>query len=424
MSIAPPPSKDTRPHFFLSYARSRYRPDNNSDPDRWVTKLFNDLCTDVSHATGTSNPGFMDKQIPVGTDWPGHLEDALSKCRVFVALFSPAYFDSEYCGKEWAAFAERAEEAGVGPTSTTSAIISALWMPMNVDELPPAVTDVQYVPPDFPAAYATEGLYGIMKLARYREQYKETVLRLAKTIKERAATCALSQRNVSPLASLTNPFAERETKPRQRTVRLTLAAQSIKELPEGRDPYYYGHSAEEWNPYRTQDQTRPIGACAEEVLSELGHQAIVTDISKPEPSHGDAPDAPSEGGEAEPLSVLIVDPWSVKDSGMSERLRVTDQHPTNVLAPFNSDDRQTAEAAPELTAGLEASSARAFRCRDPPRTSALSTLFVQRCRSPYGKQKPGISRQRRRTLQKSIRRSEGFLGCMAPKSDRPGETDV
>ena len=193
-------AEERRPHFFLSYARSRYRPED-SDPDRWVAKLYRDLCLDVSHVTGMPVPGFMDREIPVGTEWPDHLEDALSNCRVFVALFSPAYFTSEYCGKEWAAFLGRAERGAAG-LNRPLPIIPAMWMPMNPPDLPPSIRSLQNVNPEFPSAYQSEGFYGIMKLARYREQYKETVLRLANLIKDRAAECDLAPRRVSSLNSL------------------------------------------------------------------------------------------------------------------------------------------------------------------------------------------------------------------------------
>jgi FxsC-like protein len=329
---------DKRPHFFLSYARSRYRPEG-SDPDRWVAKLFNDLCLDVGQATGMPVPGFMDRQIPVGTSWPDHLADALANCRVFVALFSPAYFTSEYCGKEWAAFLERAERQ-FSRQERPFAIIPAMWVPMDTGELPSALYSMQNVPPGFPPAYAAEGLYGIMKLGRYREQYKETVFRLANIIKDRAAECALQAGPVADLDSLRNPFAESPPAARRHPVRLTLAAQRLDQLPQDRDAYYYGRTAREWTPYRSHDNTTPIGSFAEQVLTELGHHPTVDSIDEPA---RDAEEAPS---------VLVVDPWATKDQAIGDRLRQLDEEPANVLAPFNAEDQQTASSATELTKGL------------------------------------------------------------------------
>ncbi|MGI5326431.1 TIR-like protein FxsC [Actinomadura nitritigenes] len=327
---------ERRPHFFLSYARSRYRPENS---DRWVVKFFDDLCQDVGHATGMQNPGFMDRQIPVGGEWPDHLADALANCRVFVALFSPAYFLSDYCGKEWAAFLKRYQALSAG-LDVPSAIIPALWMPMRPDEVPQPLQSMQNVPPGFPAAYAAEGLYGIMKLGRHREHYKETVLRLAALIKERAAECALSPRSIPSLETLRSPFAENPPGASRPAIRLALAAQSAQRLAPGRDSYYYGRTPREWTPFRSEAHTMPIGAYAGQVLTELGHRSIIDSVDEAGARPADSP------------SVLLVDPWAVKDRDIGKRLRQLDRDPVNVIAPFNADDPETSARADELNGDL------------------------------------------------------------------------
>lgn len=332
-------AEDKRPHFFLSYARSRYHPEG-PDPDRWVAKFFNDLCEDVAQATGMQVPGFMDRQIPVGTAWPNSLTDALANCRVFVALFSPAYFTSEYCGKEWAAFMERVERQTAG-RDLPSAIIPAWWTPMNLSELPHTLQAMQNASSKFPAPYTAEGLYGIMKLNRYRQHYKETVFRLANIIKDRAAECALAASPVSELDSLSNPFAQPHGT-QQHQIRLTLAAQSIDKLPPDRDRYYYGRTANEWAPYRNQDDPVSISTYAGQVITGLGHHSVVDQVDDPGREPLDLP------------GVLVVDPWATRDPFIAERLREIDNHdPVEVLAPFNSEDPQTVEAADSLSESLK-----------------------------------------------------------------------
>ncbi|GAA0581420.1 TIR-like protein FxsC [Actinomadura livida] len=328
--------EEARPHFFLSYARPRYRPE---DGDRWVSKFFHDLCQDISQATGARNPGFMDRQIDVGTEWPDQLADALANCRVFVALFSPAYFTSEYCGKEWAAFLKRyyAQTAGL---DSPPAIIPALWTRMEMAEIPEPLHSMQNIPPEFPPAYGSEGLYGIMKLGRFREQYKETVLRLATVIKDRAAECALPFSEVPSLATVQSPFAGAAPGSPRPAIRLTLAAQAIGQLPSGRDTYYYGRTAREWTPFRTEKHTMPIGYFARQVLSELGHDSFVASADEPPQDPGGAP------------GLLVVDPWAVKDRVIGKRLRQIDRDPVQVLAPFNYEDPQTAKRVETLRADV------------------------------------------------------------------------
>lgn len=332
---------ERRPYFFLSYARSRFRPDDGTDPDRWVTKLYKDLCHDVGIVTGTPTPGFMDRQIPAGTQWPDHLSEALANCRVFLALLSPAYFTSEYCGKEWAAFLSRAKSQQAG-LDRPLAIIPALWTRLEPSELPPDLKSMQYIPPGFPPQYAAEGFYGIMKLGRYREQYKQAVLQLARMVKETAEDAALSTGPVSDFEALDNAFSDyRSGAGSHRSVKLTVAAHRLDRLPNGRDGYYYGRTMPEWAPYRDRHNTTPLATFAEQVVVDLGHEPRVHSLDE----SGEEP--------SESPTVLLVDPWVSKDPAVGTELRRLDQEPVNVLVPFNAEDQETVAAEKELTQSVE-----------------------------------------------------------------------
>lgn len=332
---------ERRPYFFLSYARSRFRPDDGTDPDRWVTKFYKDLCQDVGIVTGSPIPGFMDRQIPAGTEWPDHLAEALANCRVFVALLSPAYFRSEYCGKEWAAFIERVRSQQAG-LERPMAIIPALWTRMRPQDLPPDLTNMQYIPPGFPPQYTAEGLYGIMKLGRYREKYKQTVLQLAHMVKETAEDANLATGRISDFEALGNAFAEYHGGTRgRRSIKLRVAAPRHGALPPGRDSYYYGRTMTEWSPYRDEQHTTPLASYAERVVSDLGHEAVV-----------DSVDAPS-AEPAESPTVLLVDPWVSRDRAISRELRRADEDPVNVLVPFNAADQETVDEEEDLTQSVE-----------------------------------------------------------------------
>lgn len=332
---------DRRPYFFLSYARSRFRPDDGTDPDRWVTKLYKDLCHDVGIVTGTPTPGFMDRQIPAGTQWPDHLAEALANCRVFLALLSPAYFTSEYCGKEWAAFLGRVKSQQAG-LDRPLAIIPALWTRLGPSELPPDLKHMQYIPPDFPPQYVAEGFYGIMKLGRYREQYKQAVLQLARLVKETAEEAALATGPISDFEALGNAFADYRGGARgRRQVKLTVAAHRLDKLPPGRDTYYYGRTMPEWTPYRDADYTTPIAKYAEQVVAELGHEPMVDSVDEPADPH-------------ESPTVLLVDPWVSRDPVVGDELRRIDEDPVNVLVPVNADDRETVAAEEDLTRSVDA----------------------------------------------------------------------
>lgn len=335
------------PYFFLSYARSRFRPDDGADPDLWVKKLYRALCHDVHQLTSTPNPGFMDVQTPLGTQWPVRLSEALAHCRVFVALLSPGYFTSEYCGKEWSAFTHRMRlHAGDGEPPV--ALIPALWTPFRLEELPAEVSDIQVIPHDFPKAYADEGFFGLMKLRRYEQAYKESVLLMAKRIKRIAEETNLSPCPPPDLDEVANAFAGHRARSASHRVQVRIAAYTPPRLgggdtgpgplAQGRSPYYYGRTMREWAPYRNPHDATPIARTAEQIISGLGHRAVIAPLDEPDPA--DAAPSPS---------VMVVDPWAACAPGIGDRLRRLDEEPSHVLVPWNTDDEETMSAE----AGLE-----------------------------------------------------------------------
>jgi hypothetical protein len=77
--------------------------------------------------------GNLQKQgIETGEAWVEKLSEAVPHCKACVAIFTPAFFESEFCGKEIQIFLERLadwrgklENAGKAP----GAIIPVIWIP-------------------------------------------------------------------------------------------------------------------------------------------------------------------------------------------------------------------------------------------------------------------------------------------------------
>lgn len=94
------------PYFFLSYARK-------DDRDEFVKRFYDDLALELRRigADPSAQPPFRDvERLGLGADWARVLGGAVGHCRAFVALYSPSYLSSEYCGKEWTAFRERLDK--------------------------------------------------------------------------------------------------------------------------------------------------------------------------------------------------------------------------------------------------------------------------------------------------------------------------
>src|SRR5580658_9813199 len=129
-------------YFFLSYAHfppldgslEESQPDQ---PDEWVRTFFRDLTEAVQgHASQPppAVPGFLDQEIPVGSDWKAVLSDALSTAQVFVPLFSPDYITKSWPGREWAAFEQRMKSAREADPLARFAPV--LWIPLSAGQQP------------------------------------------------------------------------------------------------------------------------------------------------------------------------------------------------------------------------------------------------------------------------------------------------
>ena len=199
--------RDDRPYFFLSYARTPKRdPADRDDPDRWVYKLYKDLCAAILQMTDArpEEAGFMDRENKIGAQWSPELTIAIARCRVFVPLYSRRYFESDNCGREWFAFARREITRRARGREVVDAIVPALWTRLDREKLPYVAQSVQFDHKLLGERYCTEGFYGIMKLQNYRADYQRAVHRLAERI------IAIGDESVSLRRTRPSPAMERQ----------------------------------------------------------------------------------------------------------------------------------------------------------------------------------------------------------------------
>src|SRR5262245_57173428 len=90
---------------FVSYA---YSDDENQC---WMQKLTKMMERCYRSRTGRKLEYFLDKnRIITGRIWEESISQALHKSRVMVAILSPSYFTSEWCGQEWDRFSALEKE--------------------------------------------------------------------------------------------------------------------------------------------------------------------------------------------------------------------------------------------------------------------------------------------------------------------------
>lgn len=344
-----PGSYGHAPYFFLSYAHiPSHDPNSKRDPNKWVAKLFADLCDHIINMTNVpqGQAGFMDVKLRSGHRWPDRLAEALATCRVFVPLYSPRYFESEQCGKEWAAFLQRIKNHEGQDGQMPEAIVPALWIPLPPDQLPRVAQEIQYTHDGLGPRYLEDGFYGLVKLSAMRAHYQRATLALAKRIVEVAQRTHVSAMDPPPkyeeLRSVFHDYSP------QRPLRVTVVAPDLDGLPPGRTPYYYGQTPEEWNPFRGESNTRPLVSHAEEIAAAHG---FLPDVGSLDAHAGVlTADAPEERP-----SVMLVDPWATTGPECRKTLRAFDRrkrHWVNVIVPWNHEDRESMEARPRLERSL------------------------------------------------------------------------
>lgn len=336
----------TAPYFFLSYARMPQDGAGATNPDLWVHRLFEQLCEHIKNMTAHAGaPGFMDGSMRVGQIWSSELGDSLARCRVFVPLYSPRYFISSWCGREWGAFATReARHREEDQPGVASAVVPALWAPVPDHRLPPCVKEVQYAHPELGQRYRTFGLYGLAKLKAFRSDYEKAVLHLARRIVDVGDNIVVSHANRVQLDAAPDAFAAtpRTTSTTGRTLRISVAAPSRDQLPEGRTPDYYGPSAVDWNPYQP-TSSRPLAQLAADIAEGLAFRPDVREF--------DHTAGPAEGPE-----VVLLDRWVLRDPARRAALGEFDRSdlpPTGLVVPWNENDPDSDEAEYELAAKAE-----------------------------------------------------------------------
>jgi FxsC-like protein len=353
-------ARDDRPYFFLSYARTPKRdPSERDDPDRWVYKLYKDLCGAILQMTDArpEEAGFMDRDNKLGTEWSPELTAALTRCRVFVPLYSRRYFESDNCGREWFAFARRELTHRARGRQVVDAIVPALWTRMDRPRLPNVAKSVQFEHSLLGERYCTEGFYGIMKLQNYRADYQRAVHRLAERIiaigDESVAVTddkvvpVMSQADFESLPSAFGPASARRTAGGQ--LQIAVLAHDTSTLPPGRDRDYYGATASTWSPYRP-DYTQPVADYAVELAKKcLDCTPLVETFAEGMASW-------VSNGRPVPPSLCLVDAWVSVSGTHQDQLSLlerVEESWVSVLVPWNSQDPGMQEARDDLRAKLQ-----------------------------------------------------------------------
>jgi len=351
-------------YFFFSYAR------NNSDD--YLRYFFDELSGKIRDQLGLDQDeevGFFDQpHLELGADWIQILSRKLQECKVIVSLYSPAYFGSRYCGKEWEWFRRRRElyvtterAAGNNDVEYPPVIKPVIWIPLLEDQsAPEAVGGPQYFMGDPQADHNKVGLKMMRKqYATYEANYDHFIENLKNEILEAQHLTLPPLTNITSLDRIESAFhpatqgtpeppIPRRTGGRKGPtfVRFVFIAGEPDQFPAGARTreFYLQSGGAEWKPYYP-DKPRPIELVAQDVALDL-------DLYNAElPFDRNLAQAVRDAETDRSLVVVFVDSWSAELDFYKPVLRELDRSSymnCSIFVPWNEDDPQTARRSEEL----------------------------------------------------------------------------
>ncbi|MGH8623848.1 MAG: TIR-like protein FxsC [Gammaproteobacteria bacterium] len=342
-------------HFFLSCA--------SGDADIYVQKFYEDLCDQIRLRAGLNidqEVGFLYTQsIQLGDPWPQSLCEALSTSSCFLALCSPRYFLSEFCGKEWRFFSERLDEYENRTKIRAPAILPVKWLP--VSSMHPAAEAIQYSDPRLGVDYNEHGLWELIKLERHHDNYWKFVIELAKGIVETAKRHPIPQPGSAiRIADLRSMFLVDEAaqglveltetpemrsideqvgdgEPSSRYVHFVVVAGGRDEMMVFRSQLqFYGDDGQGWAPYWP-TLPDPLGVYASRLAAERRFDSEVAGID----GLSERIDAANRNNQ---IVILLIDMWAIRLDHHRAALENYDERDEPTIAamiPFNNEDSET-----------------------------------------------------------------------------------
>ncbi|MET0415971.1 MAG: TIR-like protein FxsC [Actinoplanes sp.] len=305
-------------YFFLSYAHSAPSTGESADTDHWVRVCYRDLTERVRRYARPSaglSAGFIDDLIRTGSDWNAALGDALSVAEVFVALYSPGYFNKAWPLRERESFARRLRHIEGAPDKHRH-ILPVLWIPVFSWQSNADIREALRLGEDVPA-YLENGLRALCMLPTYRSEYEVILDRMARRIVEVAENSPVGPSWAPPPEDLPGTPAA------QTQFVVAVAA------PEGVD---------QWRPFGN-GQTLPLAQYVAHTAERLGLPSRTVSLA----------DDPRVGGQS--AAVVLIDPGVVADPAARDSLAATvralPEWVLSVVVSSRADDRY-AERGGEL----------------------------------------------------------------------------
>lgn len=342
---------------FFSYARN--------DWDSYLQDFFDTLVHEVALKLGLRQEeiAFLDtSSIEQGQPWNDDLAEALRTCQAFVAVCSPSYYRSEWCGKEWAAFQARLPEKR--EPGSPAFLIPVLWIPDA--SVPVPVGELRYTNPHLPER---AGLRQLGKLDR------SGFTRATDAIVDSVVLAARVEPGVAPQASPMAPsFAQVASAflPALRSASegadppppgpatpfsthiayLVGSQEALRTNAEREQLEAYGASMREWRPYFPADPRLAV-VMALTTVAQVAHDERIS-YEGPLEYTGCLTEQIEEAEARNHIVLIVLDCWSTLLAEYRAFLQSYDRiraYNTALVVVWNDDEETRARAA-ELDAEL------------------------------------------------------------------------
>ncbi|MCI0388873.1 MAG: FxsC protein [Acidobacteria bacterium] len=375
----------SEPHdFFFSYSRRDYE-----NADIYLTTFLKDLSKEIRirrvSSKGEEVAYFDQHKLTRGDDWKQELLDALQTARTLVCLYSPNYFASEYCGKEWQVMHMRREQyleeqrlAKKQKAKLPRIIKPIPWIlpyPQDFKTMSDPVGDAHYHFGSLTSGINTRGLLHVIRrrsVPEFELEYLDFIEGLASEIvndaedypvgklTEELKISGVSNAFVRKAPAAAAPAAPVKTEPVELArgpnyVHFVYVAARPEEVQQnGRAQVNaYSHiGGREWQPYYPPEESY-IDTLAKNVASTKGLGFITRELAMSANLENDIEAAQNQHN----LVILLVDSWTAGISPYKEWLNKFDKRRffnCSVLVPWNEQDQETAAQCILLQERLQA----------------------------------------------------------------------
>jgi FxsC-like protein len=280
----------------------------------------------------------------------------LKTSQLLLAICSSSFYNSEYCGKEFAVFLDRldkASKAHVG--SKYRAIFPIIWMPSK-NEMPKNIKRFQFAHAQLPKTYTdVDGLRPLFRLARNRDDALAFVSVLAKQMVDALAVPLPEAETLASLDRMANAFAgggpamahgnQPSVSKKTNYARIIVVAGRKLELETVRTIVgSYDSDGPMWRPF-IPESDRNITAEAQVVVAD---ENLVSDVVSVDDQLMEQIEKAENNNE---IVLLLVDPWTLLLPQYADWMKPFDKRFSAncaLIAIRNGNDEETKRRSADL----------------------------------------------------------------------------